>query len=297
MPFNGSGTFTIVNTFVPNSTILSAAVNQNFSDIATGLSDCLTRDGQAGMSAALGITSGTVNAPGLKFNSEAGSGLYLAAAGQVGISIASATGFTFTASSTANGGGILGQAGAVILPVGTIHDYAGTAAPTGWLLCFGQEVSQASYTQLYAVIGTNWGTASTSTAFIIPDLRGRTLYGKDDMGGSAANRITAAVTSVTGTQLGAVGGSQSHTMIIADLVSHSHTANVTDPTHVHAQTGQTLTGAGSGGSAGGAQFNQANTAAASTGITVTTVATGGGSPFAILNPAAIVNKIIFVGHG
>ena len=55
MPFNGSGTFTIVNTFIPNTTILSAAVNQNFSDIASGLSDCLTRDGQAGMTATLSM--------------------------------------------------------------------------------------------------------------------------------------------------------------------------------------------------------------------------------------------------
>jgi hypothetical protein len=55
MPFNGSGTFTVVNTYVPNTTILSAAVNQNFTDIATGLSDCLTRDGQAGMTAVLSM--------------------------------------------------------------------------------------------------------------------------------------------------------------------------------------------------------------------------------------------------
>ena len=59
MPYNGSGTFSIVNSFVPNTTILSAAVNQNFTDIATGLSDVLTRDGQAGMSAALGLINGT----------------------------------------------------------------------------------------------------------------------------------------------------------------------------------------------------------------------------------------------
>jgi hypothetical protein len=55
MPYNGSGTFSIVNSFVPNTTILSSAVNQNFTDIATGLSDCLTRDGQAGMTAALAM--------------------------------------------------------------------------------------------------------------------------------------------------------------------------------------------------------------------------------------------------
>jgi hypothetical protein len=84
MPFNGSGTFTIVNQFVPNTTILSAAVNQNFSDIATGLSDCLTRDGQAGMTAALKAISGSVSAPGITFNSDATSGLYLSASGVPG---------------------------------------------------------------------------------------------------------------------------------------------------------------------------------------------------------------------
>ncbi len=61
MPFNGSGTFSIVNTFVPNTTILSSAVNSNNTDIATGLSDCLTRDGQAGMTAALSMGSHLIN--------------------------------------------------------------------------------------------------------------------------------------------------------------------------------------------------------------------------------------------
>jgi microcystin-dependent protein len=302
MPFNGSGTFTAINTFVPNTTILSAAVNANFADIATGLSDCLTRDGQAGMTAALGITSGTVNAPGLKFNSEAGSGLYLAGTGQVGISIASATGFTFSASTTAAGGGILGQAGAVLLPVGCIHDFAGTAAPTGWLLCFGQEVSQASYTQLFAVIGSAWGTASTATAFIIPDLRGRALYGKDDMGGSAANRITSAVSSVNGTSLGAVGGSQSHTQSAAEVGSHTHT--VTDPGHLHGVDGGGTIYGGTGFtnsiSLGGASSGVVTAVQIVNDLAITNVtinAGGGGTPFTVLNPAAIVNKIIFTGHG
>lgn len=84
MPFNGSGTFTIINTFVPNTTILSAAVNQNFTDIATGLSDCLTRDGQAGMTAVFKAVSGSVSAPGITFNGDATSGLFLSSPGIVG---------------------------------------------------------------------------------------------------------------------------------------------------------------------------------------------------------------------
>lgn len=70
---------------MPNTTILSAAVNQNFTDIATGLSDVLTRDGQAGMTAALKAISGSVSAPGITFNSDATSGLFLSSTGIVGL--------------------------------------------------------------------------------------------------------------------------------------------------------------------------------------------------------------------
>ena len=45
MPFNGSGVFSIVNTFVPGTTIFSSAVNANYSDIATGLSTAILKDG------------------------------------------------------------------------------------------------------------------------------------------------------------------------------------------------------------------------------------------------------------
>src|SRR6185503_18846334 len=45
MPFNGSGVFSIVNTFVPGTTIFSSAVNANFTDIATGLSTAVLKDG------------------------------------------------------------------------------------------------------------------------------------------------------------------------------------------------------------------------------------------------------------
>lgn len=57
MPFNGSNTFTIVNTFVPGTTILSSAVNTNYTDIATGLSDCVTRDTQGAVTGNLVLSS------------------------------------------------------------------------------------------------------------------------------------------------------------------------------------------------------------------------------------------------
>lgn len=54
--------------------ISSSAVNANFSDIATGLSNALTRDNQAGMTAALRIVDGTVGAPGIQFGGDTNTG-------------------------------------------------------------------------------------------------------------------------------------------------------------------------------------------------------------------------------
>lgn len=85
MPFNGTGTFTILNTFLPGTTILSTPVNANFTDIAGGLSDCLTRDGQAGMTAQFKALSGAVGTPGITFSSDLTTGAYLAAAGTMGL--------------------------------------------------------------------------------------------------------------------------------------------------------------------------------------------------------------------
>lgn len=124
MPYNGSGSFTILNLFVPNTTILSASVNQNFTDIATGLSDCLTRDGQAGMTAIFKAVSGSVSAPGISFNNDATSGLYLSASGIPGF-VAHSLGILLNTtlfcaiSATVSAGGSGYAVGDTITPAGT----------------------------------------------------------------------------------------------------------------------------------------------------------------------------------
>ncbi len=81
---------------------------------------------------------------------------------------------------------------------------------------------------------------------------------------------------------GTTGGSATTTLITANLPSHSH--SITDPTHVHNQTGQTFT-AGTLQIAGGsaAAISAQNTAAASTGITGTN-ATGSGTAVTTISP-------------
>lgn len=62
------------------------------------------------------------------------------------------------------------------VPIGLVSAFAGSTAPSNYLLCQGQSVLRADYPELYAVIGVDYGTES-GTTFTIPDLRGRVPTG------------------------------------------------------------------------------------------------------------------------
>lgn len=103
---------------------------------------------------------------------------------------------------------VAGAITATVIPTGSIFPYAGSAAPSGWLLCAGQAVSRTTYATLFSLIGTSFGPGDGSTTFNVPDARGRSLFGLDNLGGSAAGRVTNAVSGVDGVTLGASGGDQ-----------------------------------------------------------------------------------------
>lgn len=56
--------------------------------------------------------------------------------------------------------------------VGTIKQFAGTSAPSGWAMCDGTAVSRSTFAALFAVIGTTYGEGDGSTTFNLPDFRG-----------------------------------------------------------------------------------------------------------------------------
>src|SRR5262249_51641111 len=137
------------------------------------------------------------------------------------------------------------------VPPGVVLPFAGATAPMGFLLCGGQAVSRATYAELFAAIGTTHGAGDGSTTFNLPDLRGRLAAGKDDMGGSAANRLTAAVCGIAGASLGAAGGNQRAQQqtvtlnIRADLAAGGGAAAVYLPGGAGSQTATTSSTGGS----------------------------------------------------
>lgn len=107
---------------------------------------------------------------------------------------------------------ILGQQ----IPAGTVLPYAGTAAPTGFVLANGgvYDGNQPTYLALWAVIGNTYGGADQAH-MTVPDLRQKFPLGKAASG--------------TGAALGATGGTIDH---VHTGPSHTHST----PNHAHAGT-------------------------------------------------------------
>ena len=137
---------------------------------------------------------------------------------------------------------------------------------------------------LFSAIGSTYGSGDGSTTFNVPDFRGRIAAGQDNMGGSAASRLTTAVSGVDGTTVGASGGDQRQQ-------SHTHTATVTDPGHSHTYT--SVAGAGGGGNiqSGGGSSTTPSTSSQTTGISVANSTTGAGSSQNV-QPTLVVTYII-----
>jgi len=194
-------------------------------------------------------------------------------------------------------------------PSGGIIAYAGTNVPAGWRLCDGAPVNAATnsaYLGLLAAIGKTYGVGDgTSLSFNLPDLRGRTLAGKDDMGGTIAGRMTATGTGnpgIAGATLGATGGVDRLTLTTPQMPTHNHsavTANAGGHTHTttvtHYRSNGELMGDLPGRNSDNdnpKNFTDTSSYAGDHNHAVTIFNTGGSEPHPIVQPTIILNYII-----
>lgn len=94
-------------------------------------------------------------------------------------------------------------------PIGTIKIWPKNGTwPTGWMECNNASLSRTTYADLFALIGTTFGSSS-GTTFNLPDLRGMVPVGRTPFGGMFNN-------------VGETGGSQTVTLTESQMPSHNH---------------------------------------------------------------------------
>lgn len=188
-------------------------------------------------------------------------------------------------------------------PIGTISSYGGTTAPSKWTLCYGQAISRTTYSALFAKIGTTYGAGNGSTTFNLPDCRGRVSAGKDNMGGTSANRLTNQTGGLNGDILGASGGQEAVTLTAAQIPqltgsaasAGSHTHGITNGTSAVRDGSLTLASPTTNGNDIFDTNITVTLVAAGTHSHTVTVNSGGGDPHSNIQPTLIINKIIY--HG
>jgi microcystin-dependent protein len=178
----------------------------------------------------------------------------------------------------------------LIDPLGTLKEHYGTTLPTRHLWANGCTIgdadsgatgrANADTIDLYTVLwnGANitnsqiWlytsdGIATTKGAdaatdfaahkrLSLPDKRGRTGIGLDNMGGTSANVVTNSNADI----LGGYDGEENHTLTIAELAAHHHSIYSYASTYGYAyglgyNTPSGLGGANSGGTTGSGYYN------------------------------------------
>ena len=104
------------------------------------------------------------------------------------------------------------------VPTGSVFCMAVISIPSGYLECNGAAVSRTTYSALFAVIGTAYGSGNGSTTFNLPDLRGEFIRGVDRGRGVDSGRNIAS-------SQGSQNAQHNH--------SATSTSTVTDPGHKH----------------------------------------------------------------
>jgi microcystin-dependent protein len=149
--------------------------------------------------------------------------------------------------------------GVTSVSTGTVLPWSDASLPTGFLECNGSAVSRSTYSALFAVIGTTYGSGNGSTTFNVPDLKDKCVMGR-----SNAKALASTGGAETVESTGNIGGNAaSHTLSTPEISSHTHSGGnqgggvVNCPTQIARRVTTSNTG-GTGGGGGHSHNMSAN---------------------------------------
>ena len=160
-----------------------------------------------------------------------------------------------------------------------------TGIPTAPTATFGTETTQIATTAFVKAalaalhpVGSVYINANTAT-------NPATLLGFGTWAAFGAGRVMVGIDAGDASfdTAGETGGSKD-----AIVVSHTHTASVTDPGHIHTTLGYGYGNSGTYGNGGGVAQTSNSTASATTGVTVSVNSTGSSATNANLQPYVVV---------
>lgn len=181
------------------------------------------------------------------------------------------------------------------IPLAGGLDYWGSTTPgSAFAFPTGQAVSRTTYADLFALVGTTYGSGDGTTTFNLPDKTERVSV----MKAATATRLTSAYFGGNSTALGAVGGGESHTLTKAELPTDKPTGTITNGAITITNNGATLGASSTTGVQGGGTFSGLWTpvgislSASQASSSFVGDALGSGNAHAIVQPTIVCNYIM-----
>lgn len=177
------------------------------------------------------------------------------------------------------------------VPLGSGMDYWGFTAPnSAFAFPAGQAISRTTYNPLFAILGTTYGNGDGTTTFNLPDKTGRVSA----MAEASPSRLTSTYFGGTSSNIGAVGGGESKTLITGNLPAYTPAGSVGLSANGGSAPIAVAQSPSGSGVTSGASFNTFATSQFFnlTGSFGGTAQGGTSTPFRTVQPTIICNYII-----